>query len=302
MDMNRVDLNLLRSLAVLIEEANVTRAAQRLGLSQPALSAQLARLRDLFDDPLLVPSETGRGMVGTPRAAALRGPLEALLSQVNRVLAPADRFDPATATRAFTIAASDNSTVVLGLALFEELTRAGHDGIHLSFRPLGGARLREEVERGEVDLVLAHIANVPPGLKTRAVLEDKQVMIQRKGHPRGTGPLTLEQYCRYKHVITSPDGQWRTELDELIEAKGLRREVALSVHQFMLAMLATAGSDLLSMFPGRLARRFSDLVDVCEVPFQPAEFALQAAWHPRLQADPANIWLRETVARVAAAR
>lgn len=300
MDMTRADLNLLRSLAVLIEEGNVTRAAARLGVSQPALSAQLARLRDMFGDPLLVPSETGRGMVPTPRALDLRGPLDGMLADVGRILAPAAGFDPTTAERNFTIAASDNGTVVLGMSLFEDLTRRGIGGIHLAFRPLDRTRLRDQVEAGEVDLVLTLMDDVPPGLKTRAVLVDRQVVIQRKGHPRGTGQLDLRQYCAYKHVIMSTEGRWRTTLDDHIGELGHTREVALSVPQFMLAVLAVAGSDLLAMIPARLAEHFTDRVDVFDIPFKPAGFALQAAWHPRNHADPAHIWLRETVAGLVA--
>ena len=126
-----MDLNLLASLDVLIEEANVTRAADRLGLSQPALSAQLARLRGIFGDPLLIPSETGRGMIPTARALALRDPLRAALKDLETVVRKPADFDPHRDERTFTIAASDLPTMVVGLS------------------PESGARLAHDVRREE---------------------------------------------------------------------------------------------------------------------------------------------------------
>lgn len=298
-DANRADLNLLRALAVLIEEGNVTRAAARLGVSQPAMSAQLARLRDLFDDPLMVPSDTGRGMVPTPRAVALREPLDAVFAQVNTVLEAPEAFDPMRARRAFTIAASDNGTVVLGMALFAELAQMGATGIHLAFVPLDRTRLRGQFEAGEVDMMIALLDVVPQGLKTRVLTGDRQVIVQRKGHPRGTGPFDLAQYCRWPHVIIATDGAWRTVVDDELDAANAKREVALTVPQFMLALNAVSESDLFALIPARLAKRFSDRVDMFDLPFPSKPFSLQAAWHPRSHTDPGHRWLRETLGRVA---
>lgn len=127
-DLSGIDLNLLISLDALIEEANVTRAAARLNVSQPALSAQLARLRHIFGDPLLVPSETGRGMIATTRALALKHPLNAMLRDLEALVKRSAAFEPLTANRAFTIAANDNAIVMMGLDLIDRIQRAAGPG------------------------------------------------------------------------------------------------------------------------------------------------------------------------------
>ena len=133
-DFKGADLNLLVSLDALIEEGNVTKAAARLNVSQPALSAQLARLRELFQDPLLVPSRTGRGMIPTARALKLRGPLHAALKDLETVIKRPPAFDPLTANRSFAIAASDNATVVLGIGLIERVRKLAGPGVRVSDR------------------------------------------------------------------------------------------------------------------------------------------------------------------------
>ncbi|WP_298493884.1 LysR family transcriptional regulator [uncultured Maritimibacter sp.] len=300
--MIRADLNLLRSLSILIEEGNVTRAAARLGISQPALSAQLVRLRDLFGDPLLVPSETGRGMLPTPRALELRLPLEGVLSDVEALLARAPAFDPRRADRRFTIAASDNGTTVLGLELLADLARQGIEGIKLAFVPLNARSLRADVEAGEIDLVIAHLDDVPAGLRTRAVLDDRQHLVQRRDHPRGTGPVTLADYCRWRHVLVTTEGRMRTAVDDHIEAQGYRRDIALTVPQYILAVLAVAQSDMFALVPARLAERFTDRVDGFDIPFRPSGFSLQLAWHSRNQTDGGHQWLRDRIVEIAARR
>ena len=142
-----VDLNLLVSLDALIEEPNVTRASARLGISQPALSAQLARLRVLFRDPLLVPSETGRGMIPTARALELQAPLHSALNDLETVVRRPPAFDPLTAERVFAIAASDNATVVLGLGLIERLRASAGPSVRISFRNSDADQIAAQLER-----------------------------------------------------------------------------------------------------------------------------------------------------------
>lgn len=299
MDMRGVDLNLLVSLDVLIEEANVTRAAARLGISQPALSAQLARLRDLFGDPLLVPSETGRGMLPTTRALELRDPLHAALKDLEIVVRRPPRFDPTTDERRFAIAASDNATVVLGLALIERLKATAAPGIRLSFQTARGDLIAGQLERGDIDLMIGSHLMVQPAMKARKLIDERYVMVQRKGHPRGTAPLDLVAYCALDHVLVSTSGgSFRGFIDEQLEPLGYRRNVALSVHQFILAPMVVEHTDFVSTLPERFARRFADRVDIFELPFAAQGFSLYAAWHPRSHADPAHRWLREQLVAV----
>lgn len=298
-DIKAIDLNLLRSLDVLIEEANVTHAAARVGVTQPGMSAQLARLRALFGDPLLVPSERGRGMAPTSRALELRAPLRAALKDLAAVVRTPARFDPQTDARAFAFAATDNAVVVLGLPLIERLRETAGPGIRLAFSN-AGSDIAAQLERGDIDLLIGSERMVPPAMKARKVLDETYVMIQRKAHPRGSAPLSLEAYCALEHVLVSTSGgSFHGFIDEQLETLGHRRRVALSVHQFVIAPMIVASTDFVSTLPRRFAARFADRVDPFDLPFAAKGFSLFAAWHPRAHADLALAWLRGQLAETA---
>lgn len=300
MDMNRIDLNLLVSLDVLLEEANVTRAAGRLKLSQPALSAQLARLRDLFGDPLLLPAETGRGMTLTARAAGLREPLRAALRDLDRVVTHAPDFDPAQSARAFQIALSDNGVAILGVELVAWIAARAGPGIRVAFRPVDPSRIGAQLESGEVDLLITIDSLIPPAMKARMLLEDNYCMAQRKGHPRGLAPPDLDTYCALAHVLVSPDGGgFRGFMDEYLQKLGRRRQVAVSVPQYHLMPDILEATDYVGVMPSRLRRRFADRLDAFALPIPTHDISLYAAWHPRMHADAAHQWLRERVAAIA---
>jgi DNA-binding transcriptional LysR family regulator len=212
----------------------VTKAAARLNVSQPALSAQLARLRDLFRDPLLVPSNTGRGMIPTARALELRDPLHGALKDLETVIKRPPLFDPLTAERAFAITATDHITVVLGAGLIARVQKVAGLGVRLSFRSPRPELIATQLERGEVDLLIGDERDVRSGMKSRRLFEDVFLMAQRKGHPRGTQPLDIETYCSLSHVLvsTTGTGSFRGVIDEQLETIGRQRRVVLSVHQF----------------------------------------------------------------------
>ncbi|MDR3468296.1 MAG: LysR family transcriptional regulator [Xanthobacteraceae bacterium] len=293
-DLGGIDLNLLISLDALIEEANVTRAAARLNISQPALSAQLTRLRHIFGDPLLVPSETGRGMIATTRALQLREPLHAALRNLEALVKRSAAFEPATATRTFTIAANDNAIVMLGLDLIDRMQRAAGPGIRVAFRGPAPEQALALLERGEVDLLIGTDRSVPPGIKASRLFADRYLMAQRRGHPRGDGPLSLADYCALSHVLVSSGGQsFHGFIDDQLKALGAQRKIAVSVHQYNLAPMVVAGTDHVCTLPERFLSRFAGSLDRFELPFETQTFSLLAAWHPRSHADPAHIWLRD---------
>ncbi|MDE1147510.1 MAG: LysR family transcriptional regulator [Azospirillaceae bacterium] len=293
-DLRGIDLNLLASLDALLETANVTRAAARLGISQPALSAQLARLRDLFHDPLLVPSETGRGMVATARALEMQGPLRAALCTLERVVRQQPVFDPMTAVRDYAIAASDNGTVVVGLALMERLRAVAGPGIRLSFHTPDRIHIQGQMERGEVDLIIGSPSTILPTMIARRLGTEHYRVAQRKGHPRGIGPLDLDTYCALEHILVSTSGgSFHGFVDEDLERLGRRRRVALSIHQFMLAVPILLATDYVCVLPARLVRRYADVLDLFDLPLPATHsYDFYAAWHPRHQADPGHEWLR----------
>ncbi|WNG18321.1 LysR family transcriptional regulator [Cystobacter fuscus] len=300
LDIRGVDLNLLVSLDTLLEQANVTRAAARLGLSQPALSAQLARLREVFQDPLLVPSETGRGMALTARALELKEPLRAALEELERIVKRPPVFDPMTAQRVFSIVANDNAVVMLGLGLLHRLRSGAGPGIRVSFQSPRSDLLPGLLERGEVDVLLGSERTIPRGMKMRKLLDERFRMAQRKGHPRGTGTLTLEEYCGLQHVlVSSVGGSFHGFMDEHLEKQGHQRTVAVSVHTYTLAPMVLEATDYVCTLPARFLAGFADRLDCFELPLTLPDFTLSAAWHPRCQEDPGHLWLREQLIEVA---
>jgi DNA-binding transcriptional LysR family regulator len=299
-DFQGTDLNLLVSLDVLIEEANVTRAAVRLNVSQPALSAQLARLRDLFHDPLLVPSATGRGMIPTARALQLRGPLHIALKDLETVVKRPPAFDPLTAERVFAIAASDHLTAVLGTRLIARVHKVAGPGVRVSFRTPNPDLIAAQLERGQVDLLIGDQRNVPSEMKSRRLYDDRHVVAQRKGHPRGAQPFDLDTYCSLSHILVSNSGSggFHADIDEQLEKIGRRRHVALSVHQFVVVPMFLRITDYVAALPSRLVGQFTDQLDVFELPLEARSYTNSAAWHPRYHADPGHNWLREQVSAV----
>ncbi len=299
-DIKSVDLNLLVSLDVLLEECNVTRAAERLHLSQSSVSGQLARLRLLFGDSLLVPAETGRGMVPTARALALAAPLHAALRDLDEVVRSRPTFDPLTARRTFQIAASDNAMVVLGLPLMERLQTAAGPGVRVAFRTVDADKIREQLERGEIDLLIGSERMVPSNMKVRKLLGERFVMAQRKGHPRGKQALDLDAYCKLGHVLVSiSGGSFTGFMDEHLASLKRERRVVLSIQQFTLAPEVLRRTDYVCTLPSLLAKRFDDVLDTFELPFKAQGFILYAAWHARNQRAPDTTWLLDVVSACA---
>ncbi len=299
MDLRQIDLNLLVSLDALLAECNVTRAARRLHMSQPSLSAHLARLRQLFGDPLLLPAETGRGMTPTARALALGPALHSALKDLESVVSHQPSFDPKKDERTFQIAANDTAMVVLGLPLIERISALAGPGLKLTFRNPDVGLIAPQMERGEVDLLLASERMVPTAMKTRPLLYGRFVMAQRKGHPRGSGPLDLDAYCTQQHVlVTEIGGSMSGYVDETLAALGRTRSVVLSVEKFMLVPEILRNSDYVCTLPSMLMSRFTNVLDMFELPFSDRGFGLRLAWHPRNHVDPAVSWLRELLWKV----
>lgn len=298
MNIKPSDLPLLISLNALLEESNVTRAAARLHLSQPALSAQLARLRDMFGDPLLVPSETGRGMVPTSKGSSLKDPLRAALQQLNQAVNEEDKFDPQTSTRCFTIAANDNAISMFGLDFIRHTEQLGCQGIKIAFCLPDPDTIVARMERDEVDLLLATVRIVPNALKTRLLSTERYHMAQRKGHPRGRHPPSLDEYCELKHVLVSTTGGVHSFIDTQLADAGRQRTVTVSVPHYDLVPPIVATTDYVCTLPIRFLKRFEDQIDIFPSPLTLPEFSIVQAWHPRSEADSGNRWLRDQFSRL----
>ncbi|WP_353191210.1 LysR family transcriptional regulator [Pandoraea pnomenusa] len=299
-DFKGADLNLLVTLDALLADRNVTHAAERLGLSQPAVSAQLSRLRRLFGDPLLIPADTGRGMIATARALALLTPLRAALSDLATVVHQAPEFDPMTDARRFVIAASDNATSTIGMALLERLPLVAGRGVQVAFVHARATDIAAQLESGDVDLLIGSERMVPSTMRARKLVDETFVMAQRKAHPRGTRKLTLDGYCALRHVLVSTSGgSFVGFVDEHLQSRGRTRDVAVSVQAFTVVPDLLCHSDYVCTMPARLVHRYADRLDAFALPFDLPGFSLSAAWHPRNHNDPGMLWLREMLSEAA---
>lgn len=297
-DLGDIDLGLLLALEALLLDRNITHAAVRLGLSQPALSARLNRLRRALDDPLFVAAPTGRGVVPTPRALGLQAELSEALGALRRIMEGPARFDPARTRRIFVVAIHENPAAILSPGLVTRLAREAP-----------GARLAlvtptidtpERMARGEVDLMVAGLGHGPGDLRQRPLFEDDFLTAQRKGHPRGTGRLDLDAFCALDHLLISSDGAGFSGLvDEALARLGRTRRVTVSIQSYALAPVILANSDCVCTLPRRFLERFTHDLDVQPPPLALAPARLAALWHPRNHEDPGHQWFRECLYEIA---
>lgn len=295
MDTRRLDLNLLVALEALLAERNVTRAASRLHISQPALSAQLARLRNIFEDQLLLPAQ--RGMVPTARALELQGPLRRALDEVRRVTVTDRAFDPASASLTVTIAASDYVQVAVLLDFTLRLRREA-PGIRIGIRAIDGAAVGAQMERAEVDLALMTAETAPHNLRRCLLFEESYKIIVRRNHPRIRRTLTLKALTGEDHVVVSPrGGSFSTAIDLALSAVGATRRVALSAASFLFVPEIVARSDLVAFVPSRLVHHRSDRLAIFEPPIKVPGFAISLLWHDRTHDHPAHAWVRSKIAQ-----
>lgn len=297
MDTKNLDLGLLGTLEALLAEQNVTRAARRLNLSQPALSARLARLREAFGDPLLIPAQ--RGMVLTQRAVELQQPLHEALEGIRRVVGDGTPADPVTMQATLVIAASDYVQYAL-LARFSVALRAEAPMVRIAWRALDVLALATQLERGEVDLALAAPEHAPAAMRQCRLYDEDYVVIARQGHPAVQSRLGLDAFCALDHVVVSPQGGGFTgPADAALEAVGRRRTVALSTSGFLIVPEIVSQSDMIALIPRRIAGGWSDRVQVLEPPLAIPRFIIASVWHDRTTNHPAQSWLRERLAALA---
>jgi len=299
MDIKRIDFNLLVTLDALLAERSVSRAAQRLNLSQPALSAQLARLREMLGDPLFVPSH--RGMTPTPLALGLQAPLAAALAQLRDVVTSARAFDPARDEFTLHVACSDYVQAAL-LLDFTLALRRDAPGLRIALRPADSTRLEAQMEKGDVDLAVLTPEGIAESLRSRPLFEERYVFIARRGHPALRRSLDTQRFCELEHVMVSPrGGSFTTPVDEVLDAQGLRRRVVVSASTFHSVLDLVERSDLVALVPARLVEGRPNRLRVLEPPLPVPGFAIHMAWHNRNHGDAAQRWVRERLVAFARA-
>ncbi|BBP84664.1 transcriptional regulator [Pseudomonas sp. Pc102] len=293
-NLRRLDLNLLVTLDVLLAEHNVTRAAERLNFSQPSVSVHLAKLREIFDDPLLLPGP--RGMRPTARAEELREPLRQALEALERAVAPASPFDPAQARDTWRVAATDYGESAILLPVLAGL-RAAAPGTRIAVVEMAPSRIARQAEIGDIDLAFHTVEGSPLNLRRRTLFAERYVLAGRAGHPRLKRRPTLKQFCTLDQVIVSPDGGGFSGVTDAVLAEhGLERRVVLSVPHFLFLRSVLESTDLVAMLPERLVGN-SGTLQVVDAPLEVPGYEMAMLWHERSHRDPAHQWLREQIVR-----
>lgn len=293
--LSAVDLNLLVVFDALMQERNVTRAARRLALSQPALSHALGRLRHMLKDELFVRSP--RGMIPTPRAETLALPIRRALDELQHSLEP-PQFEPSKANNTFRIAVDNYAAIVLVPPLAARLARAA-PYVTLEFRPSGTLNVLDLLDRGQLDLAIGPPMQPGEQFSQQSLLEDKFVVLLRKNHAAASArKLTIEAFAALPHLEISSSHYDRSFIDKTLSRRRLTRRITMRA-SFLSVVRILAASDAVTVLSRRVARElmgYRPLV-VRELPFSSPAVSTAMTWARWLDNDPANRWLRNAAER-----
>ncbi|MGC0793713.1 LysR substrate-binding domain-containing protein (plasmid) [Pantoea agglomerans pv. betae] len=294
----KYDLNLLPVLLVMMEERNVTRAAERLGITQPALSNALNRLRETLNDPLFIRERYG--MRPTPKAEQLAQVVGAALSSIDKVILGQQDFDPLNATRLFTLAPNSYVEFIMMPAIVARL-RSCAPGIRLRLTPFGNDVTETGVISGNTDMVLGRIVEPPDNLVVQHLMNEGLACVIRADHPLVGEKLSAEQYEQLKHVNVLPPGRMRAGLYQALEQRGLRRQVAVSVTHFLAVPEMIAVTDYCATLPRLICQHLSrdQRLRIVPAPVDLGTFPVEMGWHARYRDDPAHRWFRTLITETA---
>lgn len=299
MNLASVDLNLLVAFDALVSELHVTRAGQKIGLSQPAMSAVLKRLRFLFKDELF--ERTGDGMRPTPRAIELAEPIREALQQIQAALDPCP-FDPTRAKRMFRIATNDLGAALLLPPLSEKM-KGWSDGIEFEFLHINGERAIDLLESGLADVAVGPYATHYDHLRSATLYEAPFACTLRRGHPLANQRITLEMFANTPQIAVSQRGDPGAQLDRILAEAGLRRRIAFTVPHYLTVPFLLARTDLIAVIPAKLVERFgvSENIQIADAPFARCTVQATLLWSKEADASSANTWLRSALIEIARA-
>ncbi|MFC7051810.1 LysR family transcriptional regulator [Hansschlegelia quercus] len=295
----KLDLNLLVAFDALMSEGAVTRAAAKVGLGQSAMSHTLGRLRTTFDDELFVRTPTG--MRPTPKAAALAEPVRAALAQMEAIMAPPAAFDPLTARRSFTIGLPDSTEMLLVPRLVAHLSAVA-PGVDLLIRSIDRIRILDDLDSGRVDLGIGLFEDGAAHHKRRLLHRDNYVCIFNPALVGVEPPISLEDYVRLPHVLTSLVESAHGVVDDALGKLGLTRRIALTSPRFSAVPFVVREAPVIATMHSRVARFFAGSMGlaISPAPVELPDFAISMMWHASYDNDPAHRWLRETIRRLRA--
>jgi len=296
MNYEQFDLNLLNIFDTVMTELNVTRASERLNMTQPAVSNALKRLRHLLNDELFtkVPS----GVSPTPKALEIWQPLREALNQIRKTLEPIE-FNPATETATFTIALNDFSAALL-LPPLMKVIEAIAPNINLRTVPNTHINAAMLLEQAEIDIAIGVFPSPPPRLRLQPLLSSPWICAMRRGHSLARKKLTLDRYAQAKHLLVTLTGESTGLIDPLLQERGLNRRIGLTVNQFSIAPQILVNSDLIAILPTRVVQ-LSGIVNqlhLTPVPIEIYPTSVKMMWHERSQQNTAHIWFRTQLAEV----
>lgn len=294
MELHEIDLNLLVVFHHLLVERRVSKVADNLGISQPAVSNSLAKLRKLFGDELFL--RTPKGMEPTPFADQLAESVSYALAMIHSGVNQRTSFDPSTAQRSFTIGMTDIGEITFLPALIERLHRDA-PGVVLSTVRNAAINLRDELESGKVDLGIGLLPQLKAGFFQRRLFSQRYVCLMRRGHRLDKRRITLAEYAAAEHLVVVSAGTGHGKVDELLQRSGVARQVRLTVPHYVSVGHILQGSDLVTTVPERLADRLLEPFGLAKVP-HPArlpDIAINVFWHAKYHRAPANRWLRGIV-------
>jgi DNA-binding transcriptional LysR family regulator len=297
MDIRTVDLNLLKAFDALVRERAVTRAAGRIGLSQPAMSHALSRLRSLFADDLFV--RTPNRMEPTARAREIAPLVSAAIEHIEAALNLGVGFDPAKSAGIFTAGMAEYAEVALVGRLAEAFARQASKAT-LRLMPVTGAEAAEQLDSGAIDVAVAHLRALPGHLDSMMLLRDPFVLVGRRGHPLAAQSLSLEAYAALNHVLVSPRGDTSGAVDRALANFGLKRRIALLVATYLALPAAIAASDLVATVPRRTAQQIAAIAEIEIMPLAiDLSVPVSMAWHRRAASEPAQSWFRSLLIEAA---
>lgn len=304
MNFSALDLNLLRVFDAMMGELSTTRAARRIGLSQPAVSTALSRLRRVTADDLFV--RDGKKMVPTALALSMRDPVRVALKQLEGVFSEIVAFDPASSDRTFTLLGSDYFSTML----MPELAKVVHpEAPNVTLRMLDASQIEaaERLSDGAADFAIHREMEMPGWIASTKLFQGRLVCVAAKGNPilaahgiKAGDRIPAEIFCRMPQALLSVDGSTIGTMDAALKKNGLKRQIAMTVPHFHAVALAVSTSDLLASLPFVFARQVSQYIsiDLYQPPFESPTLDVMLYWHRSREREQANVWLRNHVVRL----
>jgi len=293
MNLRSVDLNLLTVFDAIMSEQNLSRAAKKIGMSQPAISNALSRLRVTMKDELFI--NTGRGVRPTPQALELSGPIRGALEKIANTLSQTQGFDYTTSTRKFIISSADYGVVVILPHLLEKLNQLGAS-ITIEIQQHNNDSLQDKMSFGTVDFALEYDPVQRPNLKHKAILPEGACCIVSKNHPVITDELTLEHYCRAKHLATNESSVF----DQHLMKHDIQRNIVMRVPNYFNIPYIIPSTELICTLPRQLAQEFAERFDLnlFPAPIPDWNVSIFLLWYHNQHHDPGHKWLRELIVSI----